>query len=199
MAELVDALGSGPSGGNTVEVRVLFWAPRFPLSEHFHSHAFPPKAAQTPCNAGSWDAKRTPRGQAWRLTRIVAKHGAPNQAEFRIRQPSIAQKPLLGTTACEAEIRHGAGSDHTAHPAAGLTGNDGGASSEDAGRNAWSPTHSMSTSTQRATKRSGHRDVAHLASAVGEPRVCARSAAVMRAASPSGHNRNTLEDSSAQS
>ena len=27
MAELVDALGSGPSGGNTVEVRVLFWAP----------------------------------------------------------------------------------------------------------------------------------------------------------------------------
>jgi hypothetical protein len=28
MAELVDALGSGPSGGNTVEVRVLFWAPR---------------------------------------------------------------------------------------------------------------------------------------------------------------------------
>ncbi len=29
MAELVDALGSGPSGGNTVEVRVLFWAPLF--------------------------------------------------------------------------------------------------------------------------------------------------------------------------
>ena len=27
VAELVDALGSGPSGGNTVEVRVLFWAP----------------------------------------------------------------------------------------------------------------------------------------------------------------------------
>jgi len=24
---LVDALGSGPSGGNTVEVRVLSWAP----------------------------------------------------------------------------------------------------------------------------------------------------------------------------
>src|SRR5688572_21425276 len=29
MAKLVDALGSGPSGGNTVEVRVLFWAPGF--------------------------------------------------------------------------------------------------------------------------------------------------------------------------
>src|SRR5438309_3000811 len=27
MAELVDALGSGPSGRKTVEVRVLFWAP----------------------------------------------------------------------------------------------------------------------------------------------------------------------------
>ena len=27
MAELVDALGSGPSEGNFVEVRVLFWAP----------------------------------------------------------------------------------------------------------------------------------------------------------------------------
>lgn len=26
MAELVDALGSGPSGSNTVQVRVLFWA-----------------------------------------------------------------------------------------------------------------------------------------------------------------------------
>ncbi len=28
MAELVDALGSGPSGSNTVQVRVLFWAKR---------------------------------------------------------------------------------------------------------------------------------------------------------------------------
>ena len=26
MAELVDALGSGPSGSNTVQVRILFWA-----------------------------------------------------------------------------------------------------------------------------------------------------------------------------
>ena len=26
MAELVDALGSGPSGSNLVQVRVLFWA-----------------------------------------------------------------------------------------------------------------------------------------------------------------------------
>jgi hypothetical protein len=29
VAELVDALGSGPSGGNTVEVRVFSWAPLF--------------------------------------------------------------------------------------------------------------------------------------------------------------------------
>jgi hypothetical protein len=37
MAELVDALGSGPSGGNTVEVRVLFWAPNLkgPLMRTF--------------------------------------------------------------------------------------------------------------------------------------------------------------------
>ncbi len=27
MAELVDALASGASGGNSVEVQVLFWAP----------------------------------------------------------------------------------------------------------------------------------------------------------------------------
>ena len=33
VAELVDALGSGPSGGNTVEVRVLSWAPRFKFEE----------------------------------------------------------------------------------------------------------------------------------------------------------------------
>jgi hypothetical protein len=33
MAELVDALGSGPSGGNTVEVRVLFWAPGYILQD----------------------------------------------------------------------------------------------------------------------------------------------------------------------
>jgi hypothetical protein len=37
MAELVDALGSGPSGGNTVEVRVLFWAPN---SEGPHTRTF---------------------------------------------------------------------------------------------------------------------------------------------------------------
>src|SRR5205823_3447199 len=39
MAELVDALGSGPSGGNTVEVRVLFWAPpsSFPAQDSPHS------------------------------------------------------------------------------------------------------------------------------------------------------------------
>jgi hypothetical protein len=36
MAELVDALGSGPSGGNTVEVRVLFWAPHLsPIAVDF--------------------------------------------------------------------------------------------------------------------------------------------------------------------
>ena len=41
MAELVDALGSGPSGGNTVEVRVLFWAP--PIIFHRSSRpAYPP-------------------------------------------------------------------------------------------------------------------------------------------------------------
>ena len=34
MAELVDALGSGPSGGNTVEVRVLFWAPLLATGSH---------------------------------------------------------------------------------------------------------------------------------------------------------------------
>ena len=32
VAELADALGSGPSGGNPVEVRVLSWAPKLPDS-----------------------------------------------------------------------------------------------------------------------------------------------------------------------
>jgi hypothetical protein len=32
VAKLVDALGSGPSGGNTVEVRVLSWAPTVGLA-----------------------------------------------------------------------------------------------------------------------------------------------------------------------
>ena len=50
VAELVDALGSGPSGGNTVEVRVLSWAPdqknphRFPALRVFsfpRASAFP--------------------------------------------------------------------------------------------------------------------------------------------------------------
>ena len=41
MAELVDALGSGPSGGNTVEVRVLFWAPFSPAHpQHFKRGSF---------------------------------------------------------------------------------------------------------------------------------------------------------------
>jgi hypothetical protein len=41
MAELVDALGSGPSGGNTVEVRVLFWAPPVFLGNHRISPQLP--------------------------------------------------------------------------------------------------------------------------------------------------------------
>ncbi len=36
MAELVDALGSGPSGGNTVQVRVLFWAMVATCFEELH-------------------------------------------------------------------------------------------------------------------------------------------------------------------
>jgi hypothetical protein len=48
MAELVDALGSGPSGGNTVEVRVLFWAPGYILQDPAFSGAF---IAYQPCYA----------------------------------------------------------------------------------------------------------------------------------------------------
>ena len=33
MAELVDALGSGPSARKGVEVRVFFWAPEFTESD----------------------------------------------------------------------------------------------------------------------------------------------------------------------
>jgi hypothetical protein len=41
---LVDALGSGPSGGNTVEVRVLSWAPR----SLFSRNAFMTDRSQKP-------------------------------------------------------------------------------------------------------------------------------------------------------
>ena len=50
MAELVDALGSGPSGGNTVEVRVLFWAPRI-IFHRSSRPAYPPvKPVQVSCH-----------------------------------------------------------------------------------------------------------------------------------------------------
>ncbi len=35
VAELVDAHGSGPCGGNTVEVRVFSWAPEFKNPLHY--------------------------------------------------------------------------------------------------------------------------------------------------------------------
>ena len=38
MAKLVDAPGSGPGGGNTVEVRVLSWAPKKFKVKHFKFH-----------------------------------------------------------------------------------------------------------------------------------------------------------------
>ncbi len=38
--ELVDALGSGPSGGNTVEVRVFSWAPYFRQSRSLDRFCF---------------------------------------------------------------------------------------------------------------------------------------------------------------
>jgi hypothetical protein len=41
MAELVDAPGSGPGGGNTVEVRVLFWAPETRLQDAGSEDGFP--------------------------------------------------------------------------------------------------------------------------------------------------------------
>ncbi len=40
LPELVDALGSGPSGGNTVEVRVFSWAPYFRQSRSLDRFCF---------------------------------------------------------------------------------------------------------------------------------------------------------------
>ena len=51
MAELVDALGSGPSGGNTVEVRVLFWAPVFILQDPAFSGISLPISHVTPISS----------------------------------------------------------------------------------------------------------------------------------------------------
>src|SRR5207248_10552105 len=54
MAELVDALGSGASGGSTVEVRVLFWAP---VQSRLNAFPFPRDAPSAPRAA----AYRRPR------------------------------------------------------------------------------------------------------------------------------------------
>ena len=59
MAELVDALGSGPSAGNGVEVRVLFWAPNHKGSRSmraFFHYSFCPEA-EAPARARAEDSK----------------------------------------------------------------------------------------------------------------------------------------------
>ena len=52
MAELVDALGSGPSAGNGVEVRVLFWAPIHQVATLFQSGLRRQARQKTPASAG---------------------------------------------------------------------------------------------------------------------------------------------------
>ena len=52
MAELVDALGSGPSAGNGVEVRVLFWAPIHQVATLFQSGLRRHARQKTPASAG---------------------------------------------------------------------------------------------------------------------------------------------------
>ncbi len=89
VAKLVDALGSGPSGGNTVEVRVLSWAPEknkthCSSSAFFFVHSFRPVArfplpashltvfaasASNSCFACIWaatDEMKNGEGQAFR-------------------------------------------------------------------------------------------------------------------------------------
>ena len=46
MAELVDALGSGPSGCKTVEVRVLSWAPLNKVSGLYKNMLVPAQVAE---------------------------------------------------------------------------------------------------------------------------------------------------------
>ena len=85
MAELVDALGSGPSGGNTVEVRVLFWAPGYNTSRSRSLRVF---IAYQPCYAYQFNYYGTqstpfatcsvifPSGMwLWRTSEIRAKGG----------------------------------------------------------------------------------------------------------------------------
>lgn len=66
MAKLVDALGSGPSGGNTVEVRFLSWAPitKAPISRGFFVAAIVSANASDPSTASpipiGQDHKATP-------------------------------------------------------------------------------------------------------------------------------------------
>ena len=58
---MVDALGSGPSGGNTVEVRVLSWAPRFKWKAAFGRFFIVVRAVVVTVGRESFDARTTRR------------------------------------------------------------------------------------------------------------------------------------------
>ncbi len=79
MAELVDALGSGPSAGNGVEVRVLFRAPKTkkPLRRFF----FVPRKAE-PC------------GSAWGLERFAMQGEPGSRLRDRVRRTHERSEPL---------------------------------------------------------------------------------------------------------
>src|SRR5574340_1736526 len=89
MAELVDALGSGPSGGNTVEVRVLFWAPVYKSARasgpfYFRTQILfrgvnPRTKAKTQCTSDTaylaLSMPLTAYSNGWRSTMVSSRSG----------------------------------------------------------------------------------------------------------------------------
>ena len=83
MAELVDALGSGPSAGNGVEVQILFRAP----------------STKEPASAGFFfdgARKAMPCGIAWGFERLAMQGKSGSRLRDRVRLTNERSESVVG-------------------------------------------------------------------------------------------------------